>query len=118
DNRRPNRSDGGQDLYRTGSGAVISSGLLWVSPEQVCLTGGWGDPREVLEVRLGHRVRHPQGVRRTGLDAVTEGGAQTRQGAMGGVVYRAVVASALCDGGRDDGPAQPGGAARLGHRTD
>jgi hypothetical protein len=43
DNGRPDRSDGGQDLYRTGSGAVVSSRLLWVSPEQVSLAGGWGD---------------------------------------------------------------------------
>jgi len=40
DNRRPDRSDGGQDLHRTGSGAVVSPGLLWISPQQVCLAGG------------------------------------------------------------------------------
>jgi hypothetical protein len=36
--------NGGQNLYRTGSGAVVSPGLLWLSPRQVCFTGNWGDP--------------------------------------------------------------------------
>jgi proline iminopeptidase len=59
DGGRPDRSDGSQDLYRTGSGAVVSSRLLRIPPWEVCLAGHRGDPEEVLEIRLGHRVRHP-----------------------------------------------------------
>ena len=39
---KANRGAAGID--GTGPGADVSSGLLWVSPEQVCLAGGGGDP--------------------------------------------------------------------------